>query len=154
MLEKTLVSPLDGKEINQSILKEISAEYYATGHARPGSWPPRGAHPPCPGGGGAARTRWAHKPAGRPWAAGSGRPLPQAWPQMNPHIPRRPSASLHLRGPPPAPGRAPSEDVPTVLGDPGTGTKAPALPPQHVTVASGASCLQVDTEPPFEFPET
>ena len=27
VLEKTLVSPLDGKEINQSILKEISAEY-------------------------------------------------------------------------------------------------------------------------------
>ena len=27
VLEKTLVSPLDGKEINQSILKEIGAEY-------------------------------------------------------------------------------------------------------------------------------
>ena len=27
VLEKTLVSPLDDKEINQSILKEISAEY-------------------------------------------------------------------------------------------------------------------------------
>ena len=27
VLEKTLESPLDGKEINQSILKEISAEY-------------------------------------------------------------------------------------------------------------------------------
>ena len=27
VLEKTLESPLDGKEINQSILKDISAEY-------------------------------------------------------------------------------------------------------------------------------
>ena len=31
MLEKTLVSPLDCKEINQSILKEISPEYLLEG---------------------------------------------------------------------------------------------------------------------------
>ena len=29
MLEKTLESPLDEKEIKQSILKEISPEYYS-----------------------------------------------------------------------------------------------------------------------------
>lgn len=107
-----------------------------------GPRPPWGRPGPAPGHpeeGGTARTRWAHKPPGCPRAAGFGRPLPQAWPQTNPHIPRRPSTSLRLRGPPPAPGQAPSEDIPTVLRDPGAGTKAPA-PHPHPACHSGLRC--------------
>ena len=43
VLEKTLESPLDYKEINQLILKEINPEYSLEGHAQaeaPILWPP------------------------------------------------------------------------------------------------------------------
>ena len=40
VLEKTLKSPLEFKEINQSILKEISPEYSLEGAEAPMLWPP------------------------------------------------------------------------------------------------------------------
>ena len=43
VLEKTLESPLDYKEINQLILKEINPKYSLEGHAQaeaPILWPP------------------------------------------------------------------------------------------------------------------